>query len=202
MIQKSKNQNISYKAFTLVEMVIVLIIMWIMLMFTVSLSGDQIQKVKNKAVKESILAEMQTRYSRNLWSSSFAWKMYNTMDVKLINWANKIDFTYNVKNHNEEKVENIENSFMNHFEIKYLTTNYEVWKEWERWNEIEGITLHYSPYKISCTIWWDDEGIQNLVIVTRINDNKDYCFEIKQKNCRLTEISEDICNTLQPGPEK
>jgi hypothetical protein len=35
-------------------------------MFTVSLSGDQIQKVKNKAVKESIVAEMQTRYSRNL----------------------------------------------------------------------------------------------------------------------------------------
>jgi hypothetical protein len=40
--------------------------MGILLMFTVGLSGQQIQKVRNKSVKESILAEMQTRYSRNL----------------------------------------------------------------------------------------------------------------------------------------
>ena len=75
MIQKIKNQNISRKAFTLIEMVIVLIIIWIMLTATVFLSGEQIQKVKNKTVKESILAEMQSRYSRNLWSSSFAGEM-------------------------------------------------------------------------------------------------------------------------------
>jgi hypothetical protein len=37
-----------------------------MLTATVFLSGEQIQKVKNKTVKESILAEMQSRYSRNL----------------------------------------------------------------------------------------------------------------------------------------
>jgi hypothetical protein len=35
-------------------------------MVTLFLSGDQIQKVRNKTVKESILAEMQSRYSRNL----------------------------------------------------------------------------------------------------------------------------------------
>jgi prepilin-type N-terminal cleavage/methylation domain-containing protein len=66
MIKERKNKNISCKAFTLVEMIIVLIIMGILLMFTVGLSGQQIQKVRNKSVKESILAEMQTRYSRNL----------------------------------------------------------------------------------------------------------------------------------------
>jgi prepilin-type N-terminal cleavage/methylation domain-containing protein len=66
MIKERKNQNISHKAFTLVEMIIVLIIMGILLMFTVGLSGQQIQKVRDKSVKESILAEMQTRYSRNL----------------------------------------------------------------------------------------------------------------------------------------
>jgi hypothetical protein len=37
-----------------------------MLMATVYMSGDQIQKVRDKTVKESILAEMQSRYSRNL----------------------------------------------------------------------------------------------------------------------------------------
>jgi prepilin-type N-terminal cleavage/methylation domain-containing protein len=66
MIKDRRNQKISHKAFTLVEMIIVLIIMGILLMFTLGISGQQIQKVRNKSVKESILAEMQTRYSRNL----------------------------------------------------------------------------------------------------------------------------------------
>ena len=188
MIQKRENQNVSHKAFTLIEMVIVLIIMWIMLMFTVSLSGDQIQKVKNKAVKESILAEMQTRYSRNLWSSSFAWKMYNTMDVKLVKWENKINFKYDViKKKPEDK--DIENTFTDHFEIKYILFDSD--------NAISGgensVDINYSPYKISCKIW---ENKNKVVIVARVNDNKDYCFEIKQNNCRLTEISEEHCNTL------
>ena len=188
MIQKRENQNVSHKAFTLIEMVIVLIIMWIMLMFTVSLSGDQIQKVKNKAVKESILAEMQTRYSRNLWSSSFAWKMYNTMDVKLVKWENKINFKYDViKKKPEDK--DIENTFTDHFEIKYILFDSD--------NAISGgensVDINYSPYKISCKIW---ENKNKVVIVARVNDNKDYCFEIKQNNCRLTEISEEHCNSL------
>ena len=159
-------------------------------MFTVSLSGDQIQKVKNKAVKESILAEMQTRYSRNLWSSSFAWKMYNTMDVVLTKWENHIDFTYNTI---DSKDENIENTFTNHFEIKYIATNH---KTWTPKDSEDNITLKYSPYQISCLIW-DNEGIENLTIITRVNNNKDYCFDIKQKNCRLTEISEETCNELR-----
>ena len=188
MIQKRENQNVSHKAFTLIEMVIVLIIMWIMLMFTVSLSGDQIQKVKNKAVKESILAEMQNRYSRNLWSSSFAWKMYNTMDVKLVKWENKINFKYDViKKKPEDK--DIENTFTDHFEIKYILFDSD--------NAISGgensVDINYSPYKISCKIW---ENKNKVVIVARVNDNKDYCFEIKQNNCRLTEISEEHCNSL------
>jgi len=187
MIKDRRNQNMSHKAFTLIEMMIVLIIMGIMLMFTVSLSGSQIRKVKNKAVKESILAEMQTRYSRNLWSSSFAWKIYSTMEVKLKNETNNINFTYNVKDGD------IENSFYDHFEIKYLGINYEAWKEPIKYTDV---TLKYLPYKISCQIWESDEN-KNLVIITSVNDNKDYCFEIKQKNCRLTEMSEENCNKLK-----
>jgi type II secretory pathway pseudopilin PulG len=47
-------------------MIIVLIIIGIMLLVTLYMSGEQIQKVKDKTVKEAIVAEMQSRYSRNL----------------------------------------------------------------------------------------------------------------------------------------
>ena len=94
MIQKIKNQNNKYSAFTLIEMLIVLIVMWIMLMVTLFLSGDQIQKVRDKTVKETILAEMQSRYSRNLWSSSFAWTIYDHLDITFSKWSNEITFWY------------------------------------------------------------------------------------------------------------
>ena len=119
-MKRIQRQKISHKAFTLIEMVIVLIIMGILLMFTVFLSGDQIQKIKNKSVKESILSEMQTYYSRNLWSSSFGWIMYNTLEVKLANWENKIDFKYNARN---SKDNSKEISFTNSFTIEYLAIN-------------------------------------------------------------------------------
>ena len=190
MIKEIKNQNISHKAFTLIEMVIVLIIMGIILMMTVALSWHTIHKIEDKAVKESILSEFLSRYSRNLWSSSFGWVMYDTMDIKLTNGGSKIDFVYNPRNGED----NIENTFTNNFEIKYITTNYKF--EWNpSSSSLEGIELKYSPYKITCEIW-EDENNENVIIVTRVNDRKDYCFEINQKNCRLVDVSEENCSIL------
>ena len=192
MTQKIKNQNISHKAFTLIEMLIVLIIIWIMLMATVFLSWEQIQKVKDKTVKESILAEMQSRYSRNLWSSSFAWLLYSTMDVTFSTWENKIDFKYNARNEST----GIENTFSDRFEIKYITTNYE-YDGTPNPTPFDNLQLHYTPYQISCQIWSGEDSYNNAVIVTRVNDSKDYCFKINQKNCRLLEISSSKCCNLE-----
>ena len=191
MIQRIKNQNISHNAFTLIEMLIVLIIMGIMLMVTLLLSWDQIQKVRDKTVKESILAEMQSRYSRNLWSSSFAWIMYNHLDIELLSWSNEIVFSYYTWDSEEPF---LINNLMDNFEIKYMVENYNF--EWNPWTWISGLKLKYTPYKISCKIW-DTDDVENLILMTRVNNSRDYCFEIRQKNCRLIEVSEEKCNNLK-----
>lgn len=194
MIQKIKNQNKKHYAFTLIEMLIVLIVMGIMLMVTLYLSGDQIQKVKDKTVKESILAEMQSRYSRNLWSSSFAGTIYDHMDVTFSWWSNEISFSYYTGNISEESSEPFfTNQFIDNFRIEYIVHSYEY--GWTPNRLSEPITLHYNPYKISCKIW--DEGYNNIIMVTRVNDSRDYCFEINQKNCRLIEVSEEKCKILR-----
>jgi len=183
MIKERKNQNLVHYGFTLLEMVIVLIIMGIMILVTLRLSGDQIQKVKDKTVKESILAEMQSRYSRNLWSSSFGWEMYDTMTVDMKNGGNNIDFEYKYW----DKV-NYENTFMDKFEIKYIGVDYDfTWTPPATESELK---LEYNPYKIACKIW---DNKKSATIIVRVNDNKNYCFEIKQKNCRLIEVSADKC---------
>lgn len=191
MIQKIRNQNISHNAFTLIEMVVVLIIIWIILMATVFLSGEQIQKVKNKTVKESILAEMQSRYSRNLWSSSFTGEMYDSMNVTFTPWDNKITFKYNIG----DGEDGIENVFTDRFEIKYISEDYTWWYPTPQ--ESKNVILTYSPYKISCKIWENEESKRNVVIVIRVNDNKDYCFEINRENCRLVEISNSKCSIFE-----
>lgn len=191
MIQKMKNQNKKYNAFTLIEMLIVLIVMWIMLMVTLFLSGDQIQKVRNKTVKETILAEMQSRYSRNLWSSSFAWTMYDHMDVEIWKWKNEFVFSYYTWNSEESF---LTNRLVDSFKIIYITTGYNF-EQTTTIQPIEGtIKLKYVPYQISCEIEWNS---QNAIIVTRVNDSQDYCFEINKQNCRLIEISSDKCKDFK-----
>lgn len=188
MIQKMKNQNKKYNAFTLIEMLIVLIVMWIMLMVTLFLSGDQIQKVRNKTVKETILAEMQSRYSRNLWSSSFAWTMYDHMDVKIWKWKNEFVFSYYTWNSDEPF---LTNRLVDNFDIRFITFNSEAADPGDESN----VTISYIPYKISCKIW--DGSKDNVVIVTRVNDSQDYCFKIERQNCRLIEISTEKCKDLK-----
>ena len=187
MTKGRKWQNLIHYGFTLIEMIIVLIIMGIMLLVTLHLSGEQIQKVRDKTVKESILAQMQSRYSRNLWSSSIAGEMYNTLNITMENGDNKINFNYlyngNIK---------WEDFFTDRFEIKYITANYNF--EWQPWNPINGVvSLNYTPYKISCDIGgWNE----NLVMIVRVNDSKNYCFEINQKNCRLIDVSTEKCENM------
>ena len=197
MISKIKDQNKSISAFTLIEMVIVLVIIGILLMATLYLSWDQIQKVRDKTVKESILAEMQSRYSRNLWSSSFAWKMYETMDVTFLELTWHIDFKYNLRD--EKDGENaVENTFTDKFEIKYIVNDYNA-SDYnpDSTNHIENVILKYSPYQISCQIWEEGENYNNVAMMIRVNDSRNYCFEIQKKNCRLMEMSESKCKDLE-----
>lgn len=161
-----------------------------MLMVTLFLSWDQIQKVKDKTVKESILAEMQSRYSRNLWSSSFGGTIYDHLDVEFSTESNEFKFSYYTWTSEKPFVTN---SLIDNFEIKYMATNYDFGSN--NSNPVNNIILHYNPYKIFCKIW-DEDVTKNLVLVARVNDSRNYCFEIKQKNCRLVEISEEKCDNL------
>lgn len=199
---KIKNQNKSISAFTLIEMMIVLVIIGILLMATLYLSGEQIQRVKDKTVKESILAERQSRYSRNLWSSSYAWKMYKYLDISIASGENKIEFEYEPKSGEED--DKIINEFTDRFSIKNIIIN----PDDPNPESLPDITFRYYPYQIACERWSKEEDDNNfdtgkmldkLLFIARVNDSKDYCFEINKKNCRLMEVSNERCginNTL------
>ena len=197
MISIKKLQHKSVSAFTLIEMVIVLVIIGILLMSTLYFTGEQIQKVRDKTVKESILAEWQSRFSRNLWSSSYGWKMYDHLDISLTSGDNKITFKYIPKNSEDTGVNN-------EFTDRFVISNIII--DPNNYDSTENITFRYRPYQISCE-WWnkkddgDDIGIwimnNSLLFIARVNDSRDYCFEIQKKNCRLMEVSAERCNMVE-----
>ena len=172
-------------------------------MFTAFLSWEQIQKVKDKSVKESIVSERQSRYSRNLWSSSYAWIMYKNMDISIESGNNHFDFSYSGINNTW-----IANSFTDRFHVTSIILN-----DWDaitsKIKRVENIVIRYHPYQMYCergnldSDWnintWGMED--KLIIITHVNESKDYCFEIDNNNCRLYEISETKCDTLKPKKE-
>lgn len=164
-------------AFTLIEMIIVLVVIGILAMAIMWMSGDQITKVQNKAIKEAILSEWQSRYSMNLGSSSYAGNIYKYMDINLNSWSNLISFTYSGNFENRFWNQNFSNLFI----IKdiIINKNEEYTSTWD-------IFIRYTPYNIKCTLWDDD--ISSLILITTVRDSKDYCFEINKNNCRLIEI--------------
>ena len=171
--------------FTLIEMLIVLIIIWILTIFSLWISNDQVQKVRNKTVKESILAEWLSRYSRNLWSSSFSWTIYKHMDIELSSWSNEIKVWYYLWNNTEL----FSGTFTNRFLIKNISWNNE---------NLEKATLEYTPYRIACKIKkWEieDNELNKITLTINVNDqeNADYCFEINKNNCRLIEVPSSRC---------
>ena len=87
----------------------------------------------------------------------------------------------------------IENTFTERFVIRYITLDYKdgytTNPNWE-----PEVMLSYSPYKISCEIW---DNNKNVVFVIRVNESEDYCFNIDQKNCRLSELSKSSCTNLK-----
>lgn len=178
-------------SFTLIEMVIVLLIISILTMLTMWLSGEQIDKVQNKAIKESFMSEWQSHYSRNLWSSSFANHMYEYMDVSLFWWDNQLSFHYQAKDWNAEKLSEASNDDIV-FSDKFII-------DWDK-----QITIRYTPYNLKCKWGTKDEDWEfkqdmensKLEFAIKVRDLKYYCFEINENNCRLIEIkcNENIIN--------
>ena len=82
------------KAFTLIEILIVMVIIGIITGMVMLLSGEQLQKLQWETVKQNILSEYQSHYSKNLTSSFYANQRYGTMRIIFASGASSIGFEY------------------------------------------------------------------------------------------------------------
>jgi len=173
-------KKLNTQAFTLMEMVIVLIIMGILTMAVMVFSGEQISRLQWKTVKDNISATYQDHYSQNLTSSSYAGKNYESMQLRLTTDEDRLKYHY--LGNNGDSL--FEETFTDRFVVSQLISDIEGLSP----TAFSEVNISYSPYEISCHIGNSEASIEKIGIVFEIKEQKKYCFVIESKNCRLREV--------------
>jgi prepilin-type N-terminal cleavage/methylation domain-containing protein len=166
------------KWFTLIEMMIVIVIVAILLALTLWISGNRIQTLKNKSIQEQFVYKYNTLFSRNLLTNYYNWQLYNKMTIHLVDWENKISYSY--KNDNVDIFSEDDNIQWGWYEIKELTFG-----ELSIARELTDVDINFEPYVLWCELsgWnttWDILKMRLL-----INDNEEFCIKINSDLCKL-----------------
>ena len=171
--------NLKKRAFTLLEIIIVIIIIWILMAATMRFWGGRVSFLNNKNVKEQFVSSYDKLYSNNMMSSYYMWDIYNKMVINFEVGNTWFDFLYQDYDWNDLW---IYSSFLD--AGSYVIDKLQLW-----WQEINNLDLEFSPYVLGCSINWEENIDARLDIV--VNHDKFYCFEIKTDSCRLNKINCD-----------
>lgn len=179
MLKKLKNIFKFKKAFTLIEIMMVIVIIWILMAATMRFGGDRIGFLNDKNVKEQFVSTYDTLYSNNMMTSYHLWDPYTNLDIDFVLWRAGFDYLYrwygsaNIFS-DTTKVDGGE------YKIVNLTVD---------WKDVDSINVSLEPYILGCKINWSDISIVKIDLL--VNQSKNYCFKINSDSCRISSISCD-----------
>jgi len=158
------------KAFTLIEIVIVLVVISILMTATMKFGSNRIDDLKAQSLKEQFVWYYNDLYRQNLMSSFRDETKYQTLTLTFQTgtWY-RIDATAPVK---DPKLADVIFSGLT------LDTH-----------PFPSIDITLVPYILWCTIAWASTTWSLFSFQLYIPQNgKQYCFEIKAETCKLVEI--------------
>ena len=168
------------RAFTLLEIIIVIIIIGILMAATMRFGGGRVSFLNNKNVKEQFVSNYDQLYSDNMLSSYHLGEIYTTLNIDFVSWSSWFDYTY-IKHDGSE----ISTDFSMIEAGSYFIKKIEVWG-----HERDELNIEFIPYVLGCVINDEtDETNETANIEVIANSDKSYCFEIDSNNCRLDRIS-------------
>ena len=158
------------KAFTLIEMLIVLVVIGILMTATMKFGSNRIVDLKAQSIKEQFVWYYNDIYSQNMTSSFRDGKKYQQLIVAMTTGISyKVDALPLI----DSKISGI--SFQN--------LRFETWGNW-----FPLADLIFVPYQLWCTITDGTMSWNILYFDLVIPENgKQYCFEIKSETCKLVE---------------
>lgn len=157
------------KAFTLVEMAIVLLVIGVLMAATMKFWSNRIVDLKAQSIKENFVGRYNDIYSQNIVSSFRNGTQYKTLTLVLAPQPLYIvdDLTFTDKQ-------------LTDFQLQDISL--------DDTSSVEFTNLIFTPYELGCTIT-DGRTTWDLVRFTFFvpENGKQYCFEIKAETCKLIE---------------
>jgi len=166
-------------AFTLLEIIIVIIIIGILIAATMRFWGGRVSFLNNKNVKEQFISSYDQLYSDNVLSSYYMWEIYTNLNINFESWLSWFDYVYVDRDWNE-----IFSDFAGIEVGNYVINKIEI-----NWIKKDEISLEFTPYVLWCSVGGQIDDSVNIEII--VNHDKAYCFEISPDSCRIEKISCD-----------
>ena len=181
------------KAFTLIEMLMVMLLLGVLTMMGMYFSNGQLIGIQEKTVKENFLSQYQYYYGKVLSSSYYLWEKYLTWEFILNSGSNQLSFSFLTwENWWIEESREFSISWSDlWWSIQHLSLSSSPSQE------LESLSLLLTPYQVGCVFSWDKNILTWKVtfdlwfndVSNHLENNKKYCFEISSETCRIREIS-------------
>jgi len=163
------------KAFTLLEIIIVIVIIWILMSATMKFGGDRIWFLNNKNIKEQFLDNYSLLQSNNTMTNYYVWKIYQDLDINFSIWMSDFSYQYNS------------------YDSLYTGQTYVDWGSYKiqslkvNWDSVSNINVSMTPYILGCSIQGGSNSFAEINIL--VNNAKEYCFRINSDICRMISVS-------------
>lgn len=160
--------------FTLIETVIVVIIVWILLSITFSLSFDYVRTMEVKTDKEQMANVISDGFAIARTSNYYTLTRYETLNILLnrggaVSEAQWWDFGVSPT---------IDIFALQNSELTF-------------WTWVTSLSLDVTPYQIWCSAFVDwvasTSGFVTFALESTINDDR-YCYRIDEDVCKLNQI--------------
>jgi prepilin-type N-terminal cleavage/methylation domain-containing protein len=164
------------KAFTLIEILVVIIIIGILGTMTMNFSRDSIDDATARNEKERFLFRYNSKLSQNLTTKRHNQQEYLWMTINLKSGDNFITNTILFKNNTKE-------SEIYNLQKLHIQGNKRITRQ---------MNINIQPYTFDCNIDnWEKEEKQDLTWILKLQLPRSsvlYCFSIQPHTCKLKEI--------------
>lgn len=165
------------KWFTLIEIMIVMVIIWVLMTMVFRFGGSRLQQLQVQTSKETILWFREDVVNNNRTSSYIGSESYDTVSVSFSEGTSQIDAVYS----DNDTVIYQESS----------TTFQWMWRKLrsDDGQSLSTLTLRYIPYELGCAITTQTDSYSWAVLefVAAANPHR-YCFAIQYQTCSMQEI--------------
>lgn len=173
------------KAFTLIELIIVIVIISVLMAATMRFGWDRIRLLNNKNIQEQFLSSFSSLQAENNMTNYHLGKNYQELKINFLLWEKFFSYSY----HNQDSILDSKTTSIEWW-------NYKISKIILDWNVLKEANILMKPYTLWCTITNNDgsSSWKNLKLWILVNDNKEYCFSIESNNCKIKTI---FCSEME-----